>query len=73
MVVEYVDDETMVVHLVLVVQTQFKSSNVRIRHAAWAALARLSQDHADRLTSDAITQQLLLEFLAGLAGPWLFV
>ena len=67
---EYVDDETKVVQLVLSVQTQLKSSNVRIRHAAWAALEQLSQDHADHLTIDTMAQQQLLEFLAGLDDPY---
>ena len=56
--------------LVLSVQTQLKSSNVRIRHAAWAALEQLSQDHADHLTIDTMAQQQLLEFLAGLDDPY---
>merc|ERR1719507_2050095 len=68
-IAEYVDEEVMVVQMVNGVQAFLKAAHPRIRHTAWMALAQLSEDHDEYVTSETVAPQLLPLFLAGLDDP----
>lgn len=68
-IAEYVDDETTVTQMVAAIHAQLGASHVRVRHAAWSAVSQFAMDHDEILTGDALTQQLLPEFLKGLDDP----
>mmetsp|Transcript_946 Transcript_946/g.2665 ORF Transcript_946/g.2665 Transcript_946/m.2665 type:complete len:1113 (-) Transcript_946:255-3593(-) len=68
-IAEYVDDEATVTQMVGAIHAQLGASHIRVRHAAWSALSQFAMDHDEILTSDAMTQQLLPEFLKGLDDP----
>lgn len=68
-IAEYVDDEPMVAQMMTGVKGQLKSTNARIRHAAWSAVAQFAEDHADFVTAEVFAQELLPDFLAALDDP----
>jgi len=68
-IAEYVDDEAMVTQMMAGIKVHLKSSDPRIRHAAWSAVAQLAEDHDDFVTAEALSAQLLPEFLAALDDP----
>jgi len=68
-IAEYVDDEPTVGQMAAGVQAQLRASNVRVRHAAWGALAQLAEDHEEFVAGEVLSQQLLPEFLQGIDDP----
>ncbi|CAK9028346.1 Importin-5 (Imp5) (Importin subunit beta-3) (Karyopherin beta-3) (Ran-binding protein 5) (RanBP5), partial [Durusdinium trenchii] len=66
MIAEYVDDEATVSQMTNGIKIQLGASNARVRYAAWGGMAQFSEDHADVVSSEAFTSQLLPEFLKGL-------
>jgi HEAT repeat protein len=68
-IAEYIDEEEAVNQMVGAVKSQLRNSHMRVRHAAWGALAQFSQDHSDVLSGDAMAAQLLQDFVVGLDDP----
>jgi len=66
MMAEYIDDEATVEQMVVGIRAQLAASHVRVRYAAWGAIAQFSEDHADIITSDTWAPQLLPEFVKGM-------
>jgi hypothetical protein len=48
------------------IKMQLKASHPRVRHAAWSGVAQFAQDHAEFLTSSALAQQVLSDFVDGI-------
>jgi len=69
-VAEYVDEEGLVLEMVGAVRAQFRSTNPRVRHAAWTALAQFAEDHPEVVAGDTLAAQLLQEFLAAFDDPY---
>lgn len=69
MIAEYVDDEATVSQMTNGIKMQLAATNARVRYAAWGGIAQFSEDHADVLSSETWTSQLLPEFLKGLDDP----
>mmetsp|Transcript_84291 Transcript_84291/g.217058 ORF Transcript_84291/g.217058 Transcript_84291/m.217058 type:complete len:1131 (-) Transcript_84291:51-3443(-) len=68
-IAEYVDDDVTITQMIAAIHAQLGASHVRVRHAAWSALAQFSQDHDETMTSEELTNQLLPCFLKGLDDP----
>lgn len=65
-IVEYVDEEGVVAQMASVLKGQLTSSHIRVRHAAWTAVAQFAEDQADCVTEESMAQQLLPAFMTGL-------
>eukprot|EP00929_Paragymnodinium_shiwhaense_P117369 TRINITY_DN8787_c0_g1_i2.p1 TRINITY_DN8787_c0_g1~~TRINITY_DN8787_c0_g1_i2.p1 ORF type:complete len:879 (+),score=275.15 TRINITY_DN8787_c0_g1_i2:107-2743(+) len=68
-VMEYVEEEALVLQMLTPVRAQFQATNERVRAAAWGCLQQAAQDHSELVTGEDRPKQLLTEILQGLADP----
>jgi len=68
-IAEYIDEEEVVTQMLAAVKAQLRASHVRVRYAAWGAIAQFAEDHSDAIASEGCADQFFPEFLQGLSDP----
>jgi len=66
---EYIDEEALVTQMLGAIRPQLKAPHIRVRWAAWGAVAQFAEDHDKVITTDTWTAELLPDFIAGIDDP----